>query len=86
MRSPIDRIAAFVEDLIRNRRPRRFIASPEEMVVLRAAAELSAARPGENLPNWRFIDQVCADINVTVRTVLAERRRLPAEGRERTSP
>ncbi len=86
MRSPVDRIAAFVEDLIRNRRPRRFIASLEEMVVLRAAAELSAARPGANLPSRGFIDQVCADINVMVRTVLAERRRLRAEGRERTSP
>ena len=86
MRNPVDRIGAFVEDLIRNRRPRRFKASPEEMVVLRAAAELSAARPGANLPNRGFIDQVCADINVTVRTVLAERRRLPVEGRKRTSP
>jgi hypothetical protein len=86
MRSPIDRIAAFVEDLIRNRRPRRFIASPEEMVVLRAAAELSAARPGANRPNRGFIDQVCADINVRVVTVLAERRPLPVEGRKRRSP
>ena len=86
MRNPVDRIAAFVEDLIRNRRPRRFIASTEEMVVLRAAAELSAARPGANLPNRRFIDQVCADVSVTVRAVLAERLRLPVEGRERRSP
>jgi len=86
MSSPVDRIAAFVEDLIRNRRPRRFTASPEEMVVLRVAAELSAARPGANLPNRGFIDQVCADISVMVRTVLAERRRLRVEGRERTSP
>jgi hypothetical protein len=86
MRSPVDRIAAFVEDLLRNRRPRRFIASPEEMFVLRAAAELSAARPGANRLGRGFIDQVCADINVTVRTVLADRRRPPVEGRERTSP
>ena len=86
MRSPVDRIAAFVEDLLRNRRPRRFIASPEEMFVLRAAAELSAARPGANRPSRGFIDQVCADVNVTVRTVLAERRRLPVQGRERIFP
>jgi len=86
MRSPIERIAAFVEDLMRNRRPRRFIASPEEMVVLRAAAALSAARPGADRPSRWFIDQVCADINATVRTVLAKRRRLPVEGRKRRSP
>jgi hypothetical protein len=86
MRSPVDRIAAFVEDLIRNRRPRRFKALPEEMVVLRAAAALSAARPGANLPNRKFIDQACARIDLTVRTVLAERRRLPVEVRERMLP
>jgi len=86
MRSPVDRIAAFVEDLIRNRRPRRFIASAEEMVVLRAAAVLSAARPGANRPSRRFMDQVCADINVAVRTVLAERRHVPVDGRQRRSP
>jgi len=86
MRSPVNRIAAFVEDLIRNRRPRRFKASPEEMALLRAAAELSAARPGTNLPNREFVDQVCAYINVTVRTVLAERPRRAVEVRERMLP
>lgn len=86
MRSSVDRIAAFVEDLIRNRRPRRFEASPEEMVALRAAAALSAARPGANRPNLGFIDQVCADINVRVVTVLAQRRQLPVEVRERIFP
>jgi hypothetical protein len=86
MRSPVDRIAAFVEDLIRNRRPRRFKASPEEMAILRAAAELSAARPGTNLPNREFVDQVCAYINVTVRRVLAERPRRAVEVRERMLP
>lgn len=85
MRSPVDRIAAFVEDLIRYRRPRRFNASPQEMVVVRAAAELSAARPGANLPRREFIDQVCTYINVRVRTVIAERRRLSVEVRERSS-
>jgi len=85
MRSPVDWIAAFVEDLIRNRRPRRFKASPEEMVALRAAAALSAARPGANRPSRRFIDQVCADVDLTVGAVLAERRRHPVEARERMS-
>jgi hypothetical protein len=86
MRTPVDRIAAFVEELIRNQRPRRFEASPEEMVALRAAAALSAARPGANRPSRGFIDHVCADINVRIVTVLAERRRLPVEVRGRIFP
>jgi hypothetical protein len=86
MRSPVDRIAAFVEDLLRNRRPRRFEASAAEIFVLRVATELSAARPGANLPNRGFVDRVCADINVRVGTVLAGRRRLPADVRERMAP
>jgi len=55
MRGPVDRIAAFVEDLVRNRRPCRFKASPEEMDALGAAAELAAARPGADLPSGDFI-------------------------------
>ena len=55
MRGPVDRIAAFVEDLVRNRRPCRFKASPEEMDALGAAAELAAARPGADLPSGHFI-------------------------------
>lgn len=55
MRGPVDRIAAFVEDLVRNRRPCRFKPSPEEMDALGAAAELAAARPGADLPSADFI-------------------------------
>src|SRR5260370_8502760 len=58
MRNPVDRIAAFVDDLIRNRRPCRFNASPEEMDALRAAAELTSARPGADLPDRDFIDRL----------------------------
>src|SRR5229473_211811 len=58
MRNPVDRIAAFVDDLIRNRRPCRFDASPEEMDALRAAAELTSARPGADLPDRDFIDRL----------------------------
>ncbi len=58
MRGPVDRIAAFVDDLLHNRRPCRFNASPEEMGVLRAAAELTSARPGADLPDRDFIDRL----------------------------
>jgi nitrite reductase/ring-hydroxylating ferredoxin subunit len=58
MRTPVDRIAAFVDDLIHNRRPRRFKASAEEMEALRSAAELSSARPGTDLPDRDFIERL----------------------------
>ena len=55
---PERRIARFVEDLLRNRRPRRFRATPEELAAMRAAAELRAARPGADLPDLVFVDRL----------------------------
>ena len=66
MRSPVDRIAAFVDDLIHNRRPCRFKASPQEMDALRAAAELASVRPDADRPNRQFVESVYAYINLTV--------------------
>jgi hypothetical protein len=86
MSGPIDRIARYVEDLIHNRRPRRFKASPADVAALRAAAELNAARPGVDLPDREFVNRICGYIKVTVSTVLAERRRLTLEARERMVP
>jgi hypothetical protein len=67
MKCPVDRIAAFVDDLLRDRRPLRFKASSEEIQALHAAAELSSARPGADRPDGRFIENVYAHINVNVR-------------------
>jgi nitrite reductase/ring-hydroxylating ferredoxin subunit len=58
MRGPVDRIAAFVDDLIHDRRPRRFTASGEEMDALRSASVLRGARPGADLPDRDFIDRL----------------------------
>ena len=58
MKSPVDRIAAFVDDLVRNRRPRRFKASADEMEALRGAAELRSVQPGADLPNRDFIERL----------------------------
>ena len=66
MRSHVDRIAAFVEDLLHNRRPCRFKASPAEIAALRAAAELAALRPGANRPNRQFLENVHAYISLTL--------------------
>ncbi|MEA2634658.1 MAG: hypothetical protein QOH92_1425 [Chloroflexota bacterium] len=66
MRCPVGRIAAFVDDLIQNRRPRRFKASPEELHAIRAAAELAGMRPGADRPDRQFVEHVFASINITV--------------------
>ena len=58
MRSPVDRIAAFVDDLIHNRRPRRFTASAEEMQALQGAAALRSMQPGVDLPDAAFIERL----------------------------
>ena len=58
MRSPVDRIAAVVDDLLHNRRPRRFTASAEEMQALQAAAALRSAQAGADLPDVDFIERL----------------------------
>src|SRR2546429_90879 len=55
---PERRLARFVEDVLRDRRPRRFHASPEELRAMRAAAALRAARPGADLPDPAFLDRL----------------------------
>jgi cytochrome b6-f complex iron-sulfur subunit len=52
------RLARFVEDVLRNRRPRRFRASAEELEAMRAAAEMRSARPGADLPDPAFVDRL----------------------------
>ena len=70
MRGPVDRIAAFVDDLIHNRRPCRFKASPQEMAALRAAAALCSLRPGANRPDRQFVENVYAYISVNAGSML----------------
>jgi len=59
MRGHVERVAEFVEDLIRNRRPYRFKASLQELGALRAAGELAGARPGADLPERQFVEHIC---------------------------
>ena len=57
-RNPERRLAWFVDEVLRDRRPRRFRATPEELAAMRAAARLRAARPGADLPRPEFIDRL----------------------------
>ncbi|MEA2646153.1 MAG: hypothetical protein QOE92_1236 [Chloroflexota bacterium] len=55
MSSAADRVAAFVDAILRDRRPRRFPAEPEEGEALQAAAALRSARPAADLPSPEFV-------------------------------
>jgi cytochrome b6-f complex iron-sulfur subunit len=56
--SPADRVARFVDDLLRGRRPRGFKASQEEVEAMTAAAGLVAARVGADLPDKAALDRI----------------------------
>jgi cytochrome b6-f complex iron-sulfur subunit len=58
MKDPADRVARFVDDLLRGRRPRRFEASPEEAEAMTTAAGLAAARVGSDLPDKAALDRI----------------------------
>jgi nitrite reductase/ring-hydroxylating ferredoxin subunit len=56
--SAADRVAQFVEDLLKGRRPRRFEATPEEAEAMSAAAGLAAAHVGADLPDKAALDRI----------------------------
>jgi nitrite reductase/ring-hydroxylating ferredoxin subunit len=58
LKTSVDRIAAVVDDVIHNRRPGRFKASPEELQALQGAAALRSAQPGADLPSADFISRL----------------------------
>jgi cytochrome b6-f complex iron-sulfur subunit len=53
MRQPVDR---YVDRLLRRRRPKPFAPTAEELAVLRAAIELSAAAPDSGEPRAAFVE------------------------------
>lgn len=58
MSSPGKRVGRFVDSLLRDRRPRRFLADEEEAKALLAAASLRSARPGADLPSSHFVAEL----------------------------
>lgn len=59
-RASHDRLAGYVDDLLRGRRARRLEASSEELDAVRAAASLVAARTGADLPDRQSLDRIRA--------------------------
>jgi sigma-70-like protein len=54
----VDRVAAFVGDLVARRKPLRFEATPAAWAALLAATHLQAAIAGNDLPRVRFVRSV----------------------------
>ena len=57
-KSTAERVGAFVEDILRGRRPRRFAATEEERTAMQAAAGLAAGRVGADLPSKEALDRI----------------------------
>lgn len=57
MNTPERRLSRFIDDLLQNRRPRRFRARPEELEALLAAMQLQRLRGGVE-PDPAFVDRL----------------------------
>lgn len=56
LRGAIERLSGYLDDLLTERRPRRFLVqSAEELRLLKAAARLRGARPGADRPDPAFL-------------------------------
>ena len=58
MKESADRVARFVDELLRGRRPHRFEATQEEAEAMQAAAGLSAARVGADVPDKAALERI----------------------------
>src|ERR1700694_1016591 len=57
-KSPAERVGAFVDDLLRHRRPRRFAAMTDDLEAMQAAAGLAAGQVGADLPSKEALDRI----------------------------
>jgi nitrite reductase/ring-hydroxylating ferredoxin subunit len=81
LRGAIERLSGYLDDLLAERRPRRFLAqSAEELRLLKAAARLRGARPGADRPDPAFL----ADLRRQL--AAAEGGRRTAEGDGEATP
>jgi hypothetical protein len=77
------RVASLVDDMLSDRRPRRFKASRVDPDVLRTAIAMCAARPGEGIPEAGFVAHLRQELAVeaneaqlAARPVVTRRARL----------
>jgi Rieske Fe-S protein len=58
VKDSVERVAVFVHELLKHRRPRRFAVDPEDGGALLAAAALAAAEPGSDAPSPQFVERL----------------------------
>ena len=85
MKESGDRVARFVDELLRGRRPHRFEATQEEAEAMMAAAKLSAARVGADVPDRAALDRIHQRIAVALDEGAVVDRRLSRRAWLRTA-
>jgi cytochrome b6-f complex iron-sulfur subunit len=85
MKESADRVARFVDDLLHGRRPHRFEATQEEAEAMAAAASLSAARVGADVPDKAALDRIHQHIAEALDESAAVDRRLSRRAWLRTA-
>ena len=61
------RVATYIDDVLSDRRPRRFKAGRVDADVLRVAIAMRAARPGEGFPEDQFVAHLRQELAVQAR-------------------
>ena len=85
MRESADRVARFVDELLHGRRPHRFEATQEEAEAMTAAAGLSAARVGADVPDKAALDRIHQRLAETLNESAVVDRRLSRRAWLRTA-
>ncbi len=77
------RVAAFVDAVVADRRPRHFRAGSSDTEILRAAIALRTARPGEGAPEESFVAALHRELAQLIAGPQERRRRAPLPARAR---
>jgi cytochrome b6-f complex iron-sulfur subunit len=85
MKESANRVARFVDELLHGRRPHRFEATPEEAEAMTAAATLSGARVGADVPDKAALDRIHQHIAAALDESAAVDRRLSRRAWLRTA-
>src|SRR5207247_10572479 len=87
LRGAIERLSGYLDDLLAERRPRRFLAqSADELRLLKAAARLRGARPGADQPDPAFLADLRRQITASGAHDPVSGRRPPLAARRAPRP
>jgi cytochrome b6-f complex iron-sulfur subunit len=85
LKESADRVARYVDELLHGRRPHRFEATQEEAEAMTAAASLSAARVGADVPDKAALDRIHQRLAETLNESAVVDRRLSRRAWLRTA-